>query len=765
MKRSRLRTLGVITLIGIAMVAASLWLAPLPSRLQQPDSQTVLWHDGSLAHTFLSPDQRWRLAGVIERVDPNYLKALLTIEDERFAHHLGVDPLAVFRALRSNLARGRIVSGASTLTMQLARLLEPKPRTLASKLFESWRALQLHARLGRQQVLANYLRFLPFGGNLEGVHGAAYAYFGHSAATLDAAEIATLLAVPQRPGARAPSPANAERLKAARDAILKRLRRAEVIDEATYRRSVAQAVPSVRRSMPQELPHAGRWLRKRYPEHHTVHSTLDASAQRVLRGVFERGQADRLQLGVRNGALVAVDHASRSLRALVGGADFFAQHDGAQIPAFAQPRHAASTLKPFLMGLAIDDGSASPGHLVVDVPRQYGSYRPRNFSGQFRGLVTLEEALTHSLNVPFVELIKRYGVERFIGRLQHTGLEWINPVPAFYGLSAALGTIPLSLLELTELYAALAQDGRVHGLRARPDEPMDEGVRLLTPEAAWMIRQALKTRDRPDFPRRAQLYGLAPNIHWKTGTSFGFHDAWSVGSDGRYTVGVWLGNLNRQASRYLVGAPLAGPLLFDAFDALGHQDAERMPDPEPRGLAEVEVCDFSGHLPRPACEATRTVKAPRRNVPTTTCPYHRTLYVKPGAQTAYARACAPEGATQASVLLLPHQARRYSNRLLPPVFTLDERCGAPELAPPSITSPAHSTIILIPGMSLKEQLVALQATASEGSELSWFVNGRFLGNRRPASELWWEPRLGEHLILVKDASGRSSRKRVVVRAR
>jgi len=212
MKRSRLRTLGVITLIGIAMVAASLWLAPLPSRLQQPDSQTVLWHDGSLAHTFLSPDQRWRLAGVIERVDPNYLKALLTIEDERFAHHLGVDPLAVFRALRSNLARGRIVSGASTLTMQLARLLEPKPRTLASKLFESWRALQLHARLGRQQVLANYLRFLPFGGNLEGVHGAAYAYFGHSAATLDAAEIATLLAVPQRPGARAPSPANAERL-------------------------------------------------------------------------------------------------------------------------------------------------------------------------------------------------------------------------------------------------------------------------------------------------------------------------------------------------------------------------------------------------------------------------------------------------------------------------------------------------------------------------------------------------------------------------
>ena len=756
----------VVTLCGLllALIISSFWWVPLPERLVQPDSQTVLWRDGNLAHTFLSPDERWRLNGDPSRLDPNYLKALYLIEDERFHLHFGVDPLAIVRAAISNLINARIVSGASTLTMQLARLLEPRPRRLSSKIVEAWRAIQLHLRIGRQQVLANYLRFLPFGGNLEGVHGASYSYFGHSAATLDAAEIATLLAVPQRPGARAPSVENSSRLKSARDQILKRMHAGGLINSVLLQESIDEPVPGPRQAMPQHLPHAARWLREQNPSTLEIKSVLDQTAQKLVQEVFDRHALERLNLDVRNGAVVVVEHETRHIAALIGGGDFFAGHDGAQIPAFDRPRHAASTLKPFLLGLAIDEGLTSPEHLVLDVPTNYGSYRPRNFSGKYSGLVTLDDALTQSLNVPFVHLIKRFGIENFIGHLRYIGLQWINPKPEFYGLAAALGTIPMSLLELTELYAGLAQDGQVMNLRALAGEKLDKGLQFLTPESAWMIRQVLKKRDRPDFPVRARLYGLAPNIHWKTGTSFGFRDAWAIGSNDRYTVGVWLGNLNRDASRYLVGAPLAGPLLFDVFDALGHQDSERLSDSPPKGLTDVEVCDFSGYLAGQGCTQTRQAKAPRKSVAVTPCPYHQKLYVVAGSTTAYPKACAPPDSQENSVLVLPAQARDFTNLLLPQAHTLASECETSTSELLKIVSPAQSTIILIPGMNPEEQEIALQANANEGTELNWFVNGRFLGSKKASQKLWWQPSLGEHLIVITDSSGRSSRKRITVRS-
>jgi penicillin-binding protein 1C len=756
-------TLALLLLALPALVYGSFWLVPLPQRLSEPDSAVVLWSDGQLAHTFLSGDERWRLSADVGQLDPAYLSALHSIEDERFAWHPGVDPLAIGRALISNLTHRRVVSGASTLTMQLARLLQPRPRNLRSKIIEAWRALQLTARIGRAEVQANYLRFLPFGGNLEGVHAASHAYFGHSAAHLDAAEIAVLLAVPQRPGRRAPSARNQQALLRARNAILLRLKDKGLIDQPALVVAKKMPLPRRRTGLPRELPYAARWMRQQRPKLQTIHSTLDQTLQRSARQLLRAGAVERNQMEVRHGAIVILDHAQRELRALVGGSDFFGPEKGSQIIAFDRPRHAASTLKPLLLGLAIDLGIAAIDQLVLDLPITRGGYRPKNFDGRFRGLVRLSEALAHSLNVPFVLLLQRLDVELFIGRLRNAGLRHTNPQPEHYGLAAALGTVPLTLLELSALYAAIAQDGAYLPLTWMVEQETTSALPLISPEAAWLLRRALRSRDRPDFPDRALIQGYDPSIHWKTGTSFGFHDAWSVGSDERHTIAVWLGNLDREPSRYLVGSPMAGPLLFDLFDASGHRQNEALGDAPPGGLDTISVCSFSGHLPGPGCLQTEEVLAPRRSVAVKPCPYHHLLHVDEEQRLAYAANCAPPGLAIKPVLLLPARVRYFSPDLLEEGYAEAPDCTAKPSRKLRITAPSSPVMMLIPGMSKGDQEVALEASAHEGAELSWFINGRFIGSAVAGKTLWWEPVKGENQLLVMDGTGRKTSMTLKVR--
>jgi penicillin-binding protein 1C len=753
----------VLLLALPALVYASFWLAPLPQRLVEPDSAVVLWRDGQLAHTFLSRDERWRLSGDVDQLDPAYLSALRAIEDERFAWHPGVDPLAICRAVISNLSHGRVVSGASTLTMQLARLLQPRPRNLSSKIIEAWRALQLTARIGRAEVLSNYLRFLPFGGNLEGVHAASHAYFGHSAAHLDAAEIAVLLAVPQRPGRRAPNKRNQQALLQARNGILLRLKDKGLLDQAALLLAQKTALPQRRMSLPRELPYAARWMRQKRPQLQSIHSSLDEDLQRSARQLFRAEATERSQMGVQHGAVVIVDHAQRQLRALVGGSNFFASDSGSQIIAFDRPRHAASTLKPLLLGLAIDLGISGVDQLVLDLPITRGGYRPQNFDGRFRGLVRLGEALAHSLNVPFVRLLQQLGVELFIGRLRNAGLQHLDPQPEHYGLAAALGTVPLTLLELSAIYAAIAQDGAYLPLTWMAKQETLSALPIISAEAAWLLRRALRTRDRPDFPDRARIQGYDPTIHWKTGTSFGFHDAWSVGSDERHTIGVWLGNLGREPSRYLVGAPMAGPLLFDLFDASGNRHHEPLGDAPPGGLNSISVCSFSGHLAGPGCSQTEEVLAPRRSVAVKPCPFHRLLHVDDELRLAYAASCAPPGLAIKPVLVLPARVRHFSPDLLEEGYMEAPDCNAKPSQRLRITSPSSPVIMLIPGMSNSNQDVALEASAHEGAELSWFINGRFIGSTVAGKTLWWEPTKGANQLLVMDGAGRKASLNLKVR--
>ncbi|MCE9666611.1 penicillin-binding protein 1C [Myxococcus stipitatus] len=773
---------GLVALAVVGVVAA--WSLPLPARLHAPPSVVMEYRDGTPAHVFLAPDERWRIATSAERIDPAYLRALLALEDKRFFTHPGVDPLAVARAAALNLARGRRVSGASTLTMQLVRMLEPRPRTFGSKVVESFRALQLELRLSKEEVLAAYLQFVPYGRNVEGVEAAALSYFGHTAAHLSPAEIATLLAVPQNPNRRFPVAENAERLVSARDEVARRLLEAdalplgpddaksapsEVLDEVRATRA-----PMELKAFPRDAPHAAVWLRAQYPDLPRLRTTLDLGTQRTVERLLRDASRELKPKGIHNGAAVVVDRERGDVLALVGNFDFFDERHGGQIVGFATPRSPGSALKPLLYAMGLDQGLVGSEQLVADIPMTYGGYAPRNFDGRFQGLVRMEYALSQSLNMPFVRLLERVGVERFLATLRAAGVASLAQEPGYYGLSAAVGGIELTPLELAGVYVALAGDGRARTLRLVEDgTSRPEPVAWVSPGAAWLTRKALSLRDRPDFPERRRLTGMPARVHWKTGTSFGNRDAWAAGSGPLHTAVVWLGNFDHSPSVHLVGAESAAPLLFDILEGLGPAGSD-VPESEarpPDDLMRVEVCAYSGHLPTEACPHRKGVYVRRTAVPTQPCPYHQRVEVDVASGLAVGPTCKEGRRTESRVFVTwPATIRRWleeQHRRLPEPPSPAPGCetgGA--RAAPGIVSPAEGHVVmLIPGVAADRQEVPLEAEASHERMLSWFVDGALLASARADERVWWTPTPGTHEILVTDDRGLTSKRTLEVRER
>ena len=775
--------LGVCLLLGGAVALAH--LVPLPERLNARPSVVVEYRDGSPAHVFLAEDDRWRVPVTLDTLDPAYVRALLALEDARFRWHPGVDPLAVVRSAWLNLSSGRRVSGASTLTMQLVRVLEPRPRTWGSKLVEALRAVQLELRLSKDEILTAYLQFVPYGRNFEGVQTASLAYFGHGADALSAEEIATLLAVPQSPSARFPHPANLSRLKQARDGIASRLAGADALPvkadrgETDPQQVLAQveaaAVPASLQPFPRQAPHAARWFLAQRPGEVRLRTTLDAGMQRLAEDVMRRAAGEARTKGIHNGAAIILEHRTGALRALVGNFDDWAEGPGAQINAFATPRSPGSTLKPLLYALAIDRGIAGPEHLVSDIPQLYGTYAPRNYDGGFEGLVRLEAALSRSLNLPFVELQRKLGTETFIAQLRAQGARSLDTTPGHYGLSASIGGIELTPLELASIYAVLGQRGRevrVHGFPDEAEErPRTAPRRFYAEGAGWLTQQALALRDRPDFPERRRMSGAAAHIHWKTGTSFGHRDAWSVGSGPVHTAVVWMGNLDNRGSVHLTGASM-GPLLFDLLEGVADRSLPPPSPSAPPDLTRVEVCAYSGHLPTKACRSRRQAWALSSAVPVQPCPFHREVTVDrhTGLQLTPRCRAGREWETRqvlawpASIRRWLHDQRRVLEELPPYAPGCEPTQGSDA---PIIVSPASGQVaLLLPGVEPEKQAIPLEAEAPGSvGELSWFVNGEYLGTSRADERLWWTPKEGVHEILVSTSTGRSDRRRLEVRTR
>jgi penicillin-binding protein 1C len=712
---------------------------PLPDR-GAGWSAVVEYRDGTPAYVFLAPDDKWRLRVELDRVDPSYVRALVALEDKRFWSHHGVDPVAIARAAWSDVIAHRRVSGGSTLSMQLARLYEPRPRTIPSKLLDMFRAVQLDVRMSKRAILEEYLARAPFGENVEGVESAAWAYFGHGAQHLSPLEIATLLAVPQGPSHFAPSPANAERLRARRDAILHKLIEAGVFGDADARAALADTaqVPTHLRPMPREAPHAAFWLRLHHPGDARIRSTLDAGAQAVAEKQVALRASELRTKGIYNAAVVVVDHHTREVVALVGSLDWHEGNHGSTLPMFDKPRSPGSTLKPLLYALAIDRGLALPDYLVPDVPSQYGTYRPKNFDGDWSGLVRLKDALARSLNQPFIDLLQQLGVEPFVAELPRLGVQHLEP--GDYGLSMIVGGVELTPLELAGIYATLAEDGTYVPLRVLADAPRaTPRIPIVGAGAAYLTRDALSQRDRPDFPHRRDIT-VPPDIHWKTGTSFGFRDAWAVGSGPSYTAVVWTGNVDNRPSTDLVGSEAAGPLLFDVLESIDRTHATA---PRPDDLTEVEVCAYSGHIPGDGCTDRMKVLAPVHAVPTAPCPYHVTCDGKP-------------------YTVLPSAVTAWlteRNRAVPE----PPPCNAAVAEAPRILTPTEGqVVVLLPGVPPKNQAIPLTAS-TRAATVTWFVDGALIGTAPAAQKLYWTPAPGTHDVVVADEVGRKTHRQLEVK--
>ena len=551
----------------VSIPALALWhftesLGPLDLTVVENRSTVVLDRHGQLLRPFAMKGGRWRLPIETDDVDPRYLAMLKAYEDGRFDRHSGIDPLALLRAAGQFVANGRVVSGGSTLTMQVARLLEPRDeRTLSAKLRQIIRAVQLESRLSKNEILRLYLTLAPYGGNLEGMRAASLSYFGREPKRLSFSEAALLVALPQSPETRRPD-RFAQAALIARNRVLDRARERGVISTAEAEAAKAAPMPDARRPFPMLAAHAAEAAVAERPDPNTHLLAIDARLQANLEQLA-RERVERLdsKLSV---AILVLDNATGEVRAQVGSPDYMSKERAGAIDMTLAMRSPGSALKPFIYALAFEGGLAHPETLLDDRPSRYGIYQPENFDLAFQGTVTARKALQMSLNLPAVELLNELGPARLLARLRDTETAIVIPKEAAPGLAVGLGGLGITLTDLTRLYSGLARGGEMPHLVRYTGEPAasTQGRRIVDPVSAWYVFDILRGAPPPDN-------ALAGRIAFKTGTSYGYRDAWAVGYDRRFTIGVWVGRPDGTAVPGLVGRLIAAPILFDAYARLG----------------------------------------------------------------------------------------------------------------------------------------------------------------------------------------------------
>jgi len=575
LKRIAILTAGATaTLVAAALLADRAF--PPPLERATPRSVVVADSSGAVLRAFANADGRWRLPTTASDVDPRYLRLLLAIEDARFRSHPGVDPLAALRALGQMAAHGRIVSGASTLTMQTARLLEPRPRGFVTKLLQAARALQLERHLDKDQILDLYLTLAPFGGNLEGVRAASLAWFGKDPGHLTIGEAALLVALPQSPERLRPD-RHPEAARRARDRVIARAAALGIIPEDEAAAARAEPIPQARRPLPLLAPHLAERVARGAAEGSIVATTVDARLQRGLERLA-REESQWFGDGATV-AIVAVETRGRRVRAWVGGTDFFGAAAG-QVDLARARRSPGSALKPFIYALAFDDGIAHPETLIDDIPMRFGDWAPRNFDREFQGRLTVRQALQQSLNIPAVALLDRVGPVRFVAALRDGGARLgFRRLVGRASLPVALGGVGINLADLTMLYAGLADGGMMRPLAVLRDEQAGPGLRMVDARSAWYVVDILAGTTLPEGWATSRGVARPRDIAFKTGTSYGFRDAWAVGMSASWTVGVWVGRADGTARPGHFGRNTAAPILLKAFALLPPDDGTRPAPP------------------------------------------------------------------------------------------------------------------------------------------------------------------------------------------
>jgi penicillin-binding protein 1C len=604
----RAAAIAVGAMLALSVVATYFALPAASLERSRNLSTLVVARDGAILRGFLSTDGKWRLAATPADVDPIYLRMLIAAEDRHFAWYPGVDPVAATRAVGQLIWRRHIISGASTLTMQAVRLLERRPRTVVTKLTEAAEALELQRRVDRLGVLNLYLTLAPFGGNLEGVRAASLAYFGKEPSHLSPGEAAMLVALPRSPEQLRPD-RHAEAARRARDAVLERMQTAGIISETLLAEARAEPVPTQRQALPFHAPHLARALWLAGAGNPLLRTTIDPGAQRQVEALLRRESAALDQQATI--AALIVDNRTQAVVAAVGNADFSSVARRGTLDMTRAVRSPGSALKPLIYAMAFDRLIIHPQTFLDDRPRHFGEYAPSDFDGHFEGEVSATEALQYSLNVPAVAVLDRLGPNRFTSALAAAGIKLRlpnrEPEP---GLAIALGGAGISLFDLTTLYGALSHAGRVVPLRVLTDDPASPGTAIFGPAAAWYVSDILGGAPPPPGMLPASVAG-GRHLAFKTGTSYGFRDAWAVGYDRAVTIAVWVGRADGTPLPGISGRITAAPIMFKIADLLGPAPAEPPMAPPP-GVLQVARQNLPAALQRldPAAPTGHQDRAP-----------------------------------------------------------------------------------------------------------------------------------------------------------
>jgi penicillin-binding protein 1C len=758
---------------GISLVACVLLFFLLdlifPLDVDIEYAPIVLAKDGTVLHAYITKDQQWRMKARLDEITPQLKDAILFKEDKHFYHHLGVNPLAIGRAAINNIFHLKRTSGASTITMQVARMLDRKPRNYWNKCVEVFRAVQLEKKYSKDEILQLYLNLVPYGSNIQGVKAASILYFNKSPDQLSLAELTALSIIPNRPNYLVMGKDNA-RIVAERNKWLSRFREAHLFPENTIRDAIAEPLNAYRHAAPDDAPQFSWRMHWAYPAATEIHTTIDAGMQVKVEDLVRNYSRNLSLQNVYNAAVLIVDNQTHSVIAYVGSPDFADRLHNGQVDGVRAVRSPGSALKPLLYSLAFDNGIITPKTVIADVPVNFKGYAPENYDLAFHGNISVEDALRQSLNIPAVKTLDKLGTKMFTEKLIQCGFSSIWHDRKKMGLSMILGGCGVRLDEMTNLYSCFANNGEYNVLTwTLPDSvwhdkkifrPKQQGIRIISPASDYMLTQILSELHRPDLPNLSD--GIAsniPRIAWKTGTSYGRKDGWSIGYNKRYTVGVWTGNFSGDGVATLSGAGTATPLLFQLFNAIDRHTANEWLT-APQELSSRLVCAKTGKLPAEFCnEQIMDYYIPGVSS-NEVCDHMKQVWLSADEKFSYCTSCLP--------------ANGYKTKLLPNInpeiaaYNSVHHIAFEKIPPhnpsctrqfdgqaPMITSlqPDMTYLIMDKG---QQQLQLSCATANDVQKVYWYINDHFYSSCNAGEKLFFSPENPVVKISCTDDKGRNS---------
>ena len=682
-------------------------------------SKSIYDKDGNMLRSFTNEKDSWLMPVELDEINPDFIKATLAIEDKRFFKHPGIDISAVARAIKLNITNKRVISGASTVSMQVIRMLRKRDRTIFNKVIEAVHAIHLESLFTKEETLKLYFEIAPYAGNIHGVKAASLKYFQKDPKDLSLSECALLAGLPQSPTYLRPD-RYSKRAETRRNKVLSSMLKNGYIDGSQYENEVHDSVIADNYPFPFEAAHFARFVKNKFNKSKLV-TTLDSNIQHFAQLSLEEKIDELKPYGVTNGAIVVIENKTGAVRALVGSVDFFSEENSGQINGALSRRCPGSTLKPFTYALGIEKGFYTPRMMLSDVPVQYSGYTPLDYDKKYRGLVTVEEALVDSLNIPAVEVLNKVGYRNLYFFLESLGISTLDKAPEHYGLSLTLGSCEVRLLELVNAYAALARLGIYMPVKYLEDSNPKTLERVLSEASSYLIADILSDTERLKAIGIYRNDNIHPKVAWKTGTSYDHKDAWTISYNPEYTVGVWLGNFSGKSSNVLVGVETAAPVAIRIFDWLYANKTAPWYE-MPNTIGERYVCALSGEPASENCEHQVKDLYIKRFSAMRKCRLHNNIDVE----------------AKARVVLDKNK--------------------------PMIVSPSNRCEYFITGIPIDEQKLALTASGATGADnLYWFIDNKFYDKSFAGEKLFWGMAQGMHTITCSDNFGRSSSVTIVVR--